>query len=124
MTFPISRYLSLTATCLITVLTTVGYSQSLGNQGDSPEAVCDASLRSDAIDAVLKSLTYREREILKLRFGLGEGYACTLEEVARIFKVTRERVRQVEAKAIRKLQHPSKSRKLESFVPPKRVMVA
>jgi RNA polymerase primary sigma factor len=59
---------------------------------------------------VLKTLTYREREILKLRYGIGDGYTYTLEEVGKIFKVTRERVRQVEAKAIRKLQHPVRSR--------------
>jgi len=68
------------------------------------------------IDAVLKTLTYREREIIKLRYGIGDGYTYTLEEVGRIFKVTRERVRQVEAKAIRKLQHPVRARKLQGFV--------
>jgi RNA polymerase sigma factor (sigma-70 family) len=61
-----------------------------------------------AVTAVLKTLTYREREIIKLRYGLGDGYTYTLEEVGRIFKVTRERVRQIEAKAIRKLQHPTR----------------
>jgi len=65
---------------------------------------------------VLKTLTYREREIIKLRYGIGDGYTYTLEEVGRIFKVTRERVRQVEAKAIRKLQHPVRARKLEGFL--------
>ena len=68
------------------------------------------------IDQVLKTLTYREREIIKLRYGIGDGYTYTLEEVGRIFKVTRERVRQVEAKAIRKLQHPVRSRKLMGFI--------
>ena len=70
----------------------------------------------ERIDEILKTLTYREREIIKLRYGLGDGYTYTLEEVGRIFKVTRERVRQVEAKAIRKLQHPVRSRRLEGFV--------
>jgi len=65
---------------------------------------------------VLETLTYREREIIKLRYGLGDGYTYTLEEVGRIFNVTRERVRQIEAKAIRKLQHPMRTRKLEGFV--------
>jgi RNA polymerase primary sigma factor len=65
---------------------------------------------------VLRTLTYREREIIKLRYGIGDGYTYTLEEVGRIFKVTRERVRQVEAKAIRKLQHPVRARKLQGFV--------
>ena len=68
------------------------------------------------IDQVLKTLTYREREIIKLRYGLGDGYTYTLEEVGRIFKVTRERVRQIEAKAVRKLQHPVRSRQLEGFL--------
>ena len=58
----------------------------------------------------------REREIIKLRYGLGDGYTYTLEEVGRIFKVTRERVRQIEAKAVRKLQHPVRSRQLEGFL--------
>ncbi len=70
----------------------------------------------DKIDQVLKTLTYREREIIKLRYGLGDGYTYTLEEVGRIFKVTRERVRQIEAKAVRKLQHPVRSRQLEGFL--------
>ena len=68
------------------------------------------------IEQVLRTLTYREREIIKLRYGIGDGYTYTLEEVGRIFKVTRERVRQVEAKAIRKLQHPVRARKLQGFV--------
>ncbi len=68
------------------------------------------------IEQVLKTLTYREREIIKLRYGIGDGYTYTLEEVGRIFKVTRERVRQVEAKALRKLQHPVRSRKLQGFI--------
>ncbi|MEM9065740.1 MAG: RNA polymerase sigma factor RpoD [Planctomycetota bacterium] len=68
------------------------------------------------IEQVLKTLTYREREIIKLRYGIGDGYTYTLEEVGKIFKVTRERVRQVEAKAIKKLQHPVRSRKLRGFV--------
>jgi len=68
------------------------------------------------INDVLKTLTYREREILKLRYGIGDGYTYTLEEVGRIFKVTRERVRQVESKAIRKLQHPVRQRRLANFL--------
>jgi RNA polymerase primary sigma factor len=70
----------------------------------------------DKIDTVLKTLTYREREIIKLRYGLGDGYTYTLEEVGRIFKVTRERVRQIEAKAVRKLQHPVRRRQLQGFL--------
>ena len=71
----------------------------------------------DKIDGLLKTLTYREREIIRLRYGLGDGYTYTLEEVGRIFKVTRERVRQIEAKAVRKLQNPVRSAHLEGFVP-------
>jgi RNA polymerase primary sigma factor len=83
---------------------------------DAPDHTTANTMLSQRIEQVLKTLTYREREILKLRYGIGDGYTYTLEEVGRIFKVTRERVRQVEAKAIRKLQHPVRSRKLESFV--------
>ena len=79
------------------------------------ESATSEMLRS-RINDVLKTLTYREREILKLRYGIGDGYTYTLEEVGRIFKVTRERVRQVESKAIRKLQHPVRKRRLSSFI--------
>ena len=83
---------------------------------ESPVASATQEMLKDRIDQVLKTLSYREREIIKLRYGIGDGYTYTLEEVGRIFKVTRERVRQVEAKAIRKLQHPVRSRKLEGFL--------
>jgi RNA polymerase primary sigma factor len=68
------------------------------------------------IEQVLEGLNYREREILKLRYGLADGYSYTLEEVGKIFQVTRERVRQIEAKAVRKLQHPVRCRELAGFV--------
>ena len=68
------------------------------------------------ISKVLKSLSYREREIIKLRYGLGDGYSYTLEEVGHIFKVTRERIRQIEAKAVRKLQAPARSEELSGFI--------
>jgi RNA polymerase primary sigma factor len=83
---------------------------------DSPVSAATQEMLKDKIDHVLKTLTYREREIIKLRYGLGDGYTYTLEEVGRIFKVTRERVRQIEAKAVRKLQHPVRSRQLEGFL--------
>ncbi len=83
---------------------------------DSPVTSATQEMLKDRIDIVLKTLSYREREIIKLRYGIGDGYTYTLEEVGRIFKVTRERVRQVEAKAIRKLQHPVRARKLEGFL--------
>ena len=73
------------------------------------------SLKS-RIAAVLGALNYREREIIRLRYGLADGYTYTLEEVGKIFSVTRERVRQIEAKAVRKLQHPIRSKKLCGFL--------
>lgn len=82
----------------------------------APSEVAAQDMLKSRIEQVLKTLTYREREIIKLRYGIGDGYTYTLEEVGRIFKVTRERVRQVEAKAIRKLQHPVRARKLQGFV--------
>ncbi|MCC6661434.1 MAG: sigma-70 family RNA polymerase sigma factor [Phycisphaerales bacterium] len=82
----------------------------------APSDTAASDMLKQRIEQVLRTLTYREREIIKLRYGIGDGYTYTLEEVGRIFKVTRERVRQVEAKAIRKLQHPLRARKLEGFV--------
>ena len=70
----------------------------------------------DQIEDVMKILNHREREILRLRYGLTDGDAYTLEEVGRIFSVTRERVRQIESKALRKLRHPSRSKSLRAFV--------
>ena len=83
---------------------------------ESPVTATTHEMLKEKIDQVLKTLTYREREIIKLRYGLGDGYTYTLEEVGRIFKVTRERVRQIEAKAVRKLQHPVRARQLEGFL--------
>lgn len=83
---------------------------------DSPVQSAAQEMLKERIEHILNTLTYREREIIKLRYGIGDGYTYTLEEVGRIFKVTRERVRQVEAKAIRKLQHPVRARKLEGFI--------
>ena len=74
-----------------------------------------ATLKQQINDAML-TLNYREREILKLRYGLADGYAYTLEEVGKIFQVTRERVRQIESKAVKKLQHPQRSKSLTSFI--------
>ena len=74
-----------------------------------------AALKS-RINEAMEHLNYREREILKLRYGLADGYSYTLEEVGKIFSVTRERVRQIESKAVRKLQQPFRSRSLSSFV--------
>ena len=86
------------------------------HSSDNPVNAATTEMLKDKIDVVLKTLTYREREIIKLRYGLGDGYTYTLEEVGRIFKVTRERVRQIEAKAVRKLQHPIRSKQLKGFM--------
>ena len=83
---------------------------------ESPVSAATNEMLKDKIEGILKTLTYREREIIRLRYGLGNGYCYTLEEVGRIFKVTRERVRQIEAKAVRKLQHPVRIRLLEGFL--------
>jgi RNA polymerase primary sigma factor len=79
-----------------------------------PDTVIHINLR-EQIEEALKSLTDREARVLKMRFGLGDGNEHTLEEVGQQFKVTRERIRQIEAKALRKLKHPSRSKKLRSF---------
>jgi RNA polymerase primary sigma factor len=83
---------------------------------ESPVNSAAQEMLKEKIEAVLETLDFREREIIKLRYGIGAGYTYTLEEVGKIFKVTRERVRQIEAKAVRKLQHPIRSRKLEGFL--------
>ncbi|MHC4469978.1 MAG: RNA polymerase sigma factor RpoD, partial [Planctomycetota bacterium] len=83
---------------------------------ESPVSAATHEMLKDKIEKVLQTLTFREREIIKLRYGIGDGYTYTLEEVGKIFKVTRERVRQIEAKAVRKLQHPVRARKLEGFL--------
>jgi RNA polymerase primary sigma factor len=84
---------------------------------ENPCKLANNNLLRERIEELLKTLTYREREIIRLRYGLADGYSYTLEEVGRIFKVTRERVRQIEAKAVAKLQNPVRSRYLEPFVP-------
>ncbi|HUT57084.1 MAG TPA: sigma-70 family RNA polymerase sigma factor, partial [Phycisphaerae bacterium] len=86
------------------------------HRDDDPLYDVNQELLKDRLADVMQALNHREREILRLRYGLTDGYAYTLEEVGKIFNVTRERVRQVEAKAIRKLQHPVRSRKLEGFL--------
>jgi RNA polymerase primary sigma factor len=83
---------------------------------DNPLKLANNSLLREKIDGLLKTLTFREREIIRLRYGLVDGYCYTLEEVGRIFKVTRERVRQIEAKAVAKLQHPVRSSELAEYV--------
>ncbi len=83
---------------------------------ESPLQAAGMEMLKERIDDVLSTLTFREREIIKLRYGIGDGYTYTLEEVGRIFRVTRERVRQIEAKAVRKLRHPVRARQLASFL--------
>ena len=83
---------------------------------DNPLKLANNGFLREKIDELLKTLTYREREIVRLRYGLADGYCYTLEEVGRIFKVTRERVRQIEAKAVAKLQHPVRSAELSEYV--------
>jgi RNA polymerase primary sigma factor len=83
---------------------------------ESPSIGASQEMLRHRINRVLKTLSYREREIIKLRYGLGDGYSYTLEEVGHIFKVTRERIRQIEAKAVRKLQQPSRSQELVGFL--------
>lgn len=82
----------------------------------APAQLANNSVLRQQIEGLLKTLTPREREIVRLRYGLVDGYTYTLEEVGRIFRVTRERVRQIEAKAVQKLQHPNRSTQLEGFV--------
>ena len=86
------------------------------DKAESPVFAAAQEMLKEKIESVLETLTYREREIIKLRYGIGDGYTYTLEEVGKRFMVTRERVRQIEAKAVRKLQHPIRSRKLEGFL--------
>ena len=74
------------------------------------------SLLKDKLGDVFTSLTERERKVLELRFGLTDGYSRTLEEVGKQFKVTRERIRQIEAKALRKMRHPTRLRQLQGFL--------
>ena len=81
-----------------------------------PAEAAAFTLLREQLDEVLGTLTEREQKVLKLRFGLEDGRARTLEEVGKEFKVTRERIRQIEAKALRKLRHPSRSRKLKDYL--------
>jgi RNA polymerase primary sigma factor len=108
---------------------TVSLETPIGEEGDShlgdliedrgalaPAEAASHQLLKEQVEAVLDSLTGRERRVLQLRFGLDDGRARTLEEVGKEFGVTRERIRQIEAKALRKLRHPSRSRKLRDYL--------
>ncbi len=83
---------------------------------ENPSDMTSYSLLKDKLGDVLSSLTERERKVLELRFGLGDGYSRTLEEVGKQFRVTRERIRQIEAKALRKMRHPTRIRQLAGFL--------
>jgi RNA polymerase primary sigma factor len=83
---------------------------------ENPSDMTSYSLLKDKLGDVLASLTERERKVLELRFGLGDGYSRTLEEVGKQFRVTRERIRQIEAKALRKMRHPTRLRQLQGFL--------
>jgi RNA polymerase primary sigma factor len=74
------------------------------------------TLLQEQLQEVLETLPPREQEVLKMRFGLEDGYSLTLEEVGLYFEVTRERIRQIEAKALRRLRHPKRSRRLKDFI--------
>ncbi len=87
---------------------------------ESPSEVTSFSLLREKLTDVLTTLTERERKVLELRFGLGDGYSRTLEEVGKQFSVTRERIRQIEAKALRKMRHPTRIRQLHGFLEPQR----
>jgi RNA polymerase primary sigma factor len=85
-------------------------------RAENPSEMTSYSLLKDKLGDVLASLTERERTVLGLRFGLGDGYPRTLEEVGKQYKVTRERIRQIEAKALRKMRHPTRIRQLSGFL--------
>ena len=89
---------------------------SRGVSDDSTRVAVSRQLLKEQVQDVLSSLTPREQKVLVLRFGLEDGRSRTLEEVGREFNVTRERIRQIEAKALRKLRHPSRSRKLKDYL--------
>lgn len=82
----------------------------------SPERIAERSLLKNQVDEVLKTLTTREERVIRLRFGIDDGYHRTLEEVGNIFQVTRERIRQIEDKALKKLRHPSRAAALQQFL--------
>jgi RNA polymerase primary sigma factor len=85
-------------------------------EASAPADEAGRQLLRRELESVLKSLTPREERVLAMRFGLDDGRARTLEEVGREFNVTRERIRQIEAKALRKLRHPSRSKRLRDYL--------
>ncbi|MFB6355504.1 MAG: sigma-70 family RNA polymerase sigma factor, partial [bacterium] len=83
---------------------------------ESPMKNTSDELLKDQLEDVLKSIDWREEQVIRLRFGLDDGYERTLEEVGNMFKVTRERIRQIENKALKKLRHPSRSKELQDYI--------
>ncbi len=81
-----------------------------------PAIIANEEQLKDKVAEILKSLTYRERESIRLRYGIGDGYQYTLEEVGKLFKITRECIKQIESKGMNKLRHPTVARKLEGFL--------
>ena len=84
-------------------------------EADDPSNKAAFAVFRERLDEVLATLSEREQKVLRLRFGLGDGYPRTLEEVGSVFNVTRERVRQIEAKALRKMRHPTRAKQLKAF---------
>ena len=89
---------------------------SVWEAAPAPAEAASHTLLKEQLGDVLQTLTPREEKVLRLRFGLEDGRSRTLEEVGKEFNVTRERIRQIEAKALRKLRHPSRSKKLKDFL--------
>ena len=83
---------------------------------ENPANQTSYKILREQLDVVLSTLPPREREVLRMRFGLDDGYSLTLEEVGLYFDVTRERIRQIEAKALRRLRHPKRSRMLKDYL--------
>jgi RNA polymerase primary sigma factor len=83
---------------------------------ENPDGKTAFALLQDQLAGVLKTLPRREQEVLRMRFGLDDGYSLTLEEVGLYFNVTRERIRQIEAKALRRLRHPKRSHRLKDYL--------
>ena len=96
--------------------TSISVKSSLSRKLPVPAEAAAQTLLKEQLDEVLSTLTEREQKVLRLRFGMSDGRARTLEEVGKEFDVTRERIRQIEAKALRKLRHPSRSRKLRDYL--------
>jgi len=109
-------FVALTGLCLPLQPSPGGGAYAADKSAENPSDMTSYSLLKDKLADVLCTLTERERKVLELRFGLGDGYSRTLEEVGKQFKVTRERIRQIEAKALRKMRHPTRIRQLQGFL--------